>query len=203
MAAIAIVIAAFAAVHVSRLSQAGLIGGVVAGAIASQDGLLSVLFAGLLAGFLGNWIIVRTAVWGWPSTIGAMVASGGAGVIAGFVGVAMGIVGRPLDRLLLDAIDAGLASYGVWIGLVVGLAMWPLIRRGWYHADHPAHDRRVRGPRPRLLATADVVALVVAAAALPPPPFCHGGWRSPRGLAHPARHLLVRDLRRGHLSIRR
>jgi hypothetical protein len=165
LACISIVIAAFAAAHVSRIAQAGLIAGVIAGAISSHEGLLSVLGAGLLAGFLGNWIVVRTAMWGWPSTIGSMVASGGAGVIAGLIGVAVGVVSRPIDRAVLDAMDLVLANYGVWVGLVLGLAMWPLIRRGLYHTlIIPLMIIEYEGRGLSFLATADVVALVVAAA---------------------------------------
>jgi hypothetical protein len=161
------VIAAFAAAKVSKLSQAGLIGGVIAGVIASHDGLLSVLVAGLLAGVLGNWVIVRTAIWGWPSTIGAMVASGGTAVVAGLAGVGLGIVSRPLDRFILDGIDWALASLGVWIGFAVGLAMWPLIRRGLYHTlVIPLMIVEFEGRGLSFLATADVVALVVAAAGI-------------------------------------
>ncbi len=167
MTAIAVVIAAFAAAKVSRLSQAGLVAGAIAGVICSHDGLLSVFAGGLVAGLLGNWVIVRTAIWGWPSTIGAMVASGGMGVIGGVAGVLLAVVSRPLDQLILDAIDSGLASYGVWIGFAVGLVMWPLIRRGLYHTlVIPLMIVEYEGRGLSFLATADVVALVVAAAGI-------------------------------------
>jgi len=165
--AVAVVIAAFAAAKISKLGPAGLVGGVIAGVIASHDGLLSVLVAGVLAGALGNWVIVRTAIWGWPSTIGAMVAGGGTGVVAGLVGVLLGVISSPLDRLILDTIDGALLAYGIWIGLVVGLAMWPLIRRGLYHTlVIPLMVVEFEGRGLSFLATADVIALVVAAAGI-------------------------------------
>jgi hypothetical protein len=69
--------------------------------------------------------------------------------------------------VILDAIDYGLASFGVWIGLAVGLAMWPLIRRGLYHTlVIPLMVVEYEGHGLSFLATADVVALVVAAAGI-------------------------------------
>lgn len=166
--AVGVIIATFAAARVSSLSQTGLIAGVIAGVIAHGDGLVSLYVAGILAGLLGNWIMVRASAWQWPSTLDTILASGGAGVVAGLVGGPLLAPGsQAVDRIVLDAIEQGLARAGLWIGLAVGLLMWPMIRRGLYHTlVIPLMVVEFEGHGESFLATADVIGLVVAAAGI-------------------------------------
>jgi hypothetical protein len=165
LAAIGVVISVFAATKVTRLAQTGLIAGVIGGVLATGDGLISLFVAGVLAGLLGNWIMARASAWQWPSTMNTILASGGAGVVGGLCGHALGFASQRVDTVVLDAIDQALVSAGLWIGLVVGLAMWPMIRRGLYHTlVIPLMVVEFEGRGQSFLATADVIGLVVAAA---------------------------------------
>ena len=166
--AIPIIIAVYAASRVSRLGLAGLISGLIAGVLAQRGGLVSVLVAGFAAGALGNWVIIKAAQLQWPSTMANIIASGGAGVVSGLIaGYALGFASHALDHYVALGIDRGLQSAGLWIGLVVGALMWPLMLRGLYHTlviPLMVIEMEQRGLS--FLATMDVIGLVVAAAGI-------------------------------------
>jgi hypothetical protein len=164
--AIPVIIAVYAATRISRLGLSGLISGLIAGVIAQRGGLISVLVAGFLAATFGNWLIIKAAQLQWPSTMANIVASGGAGVFSGLLcGYVLGVPSHLLDHYVALGIDRGLASAGLWIGLIVGALMWPLMLRGLYHTviiPLMVIEMEQRGLS--FLATMDVIGLVVAAA---------------------------------------
>jgi hypothetical protein len=164
--AIPVIIAVFAASRISRLGLSGLISGLIAGVIAQRGGLISVLAAGFLAAALGNWVIIKAAQLRWPSTMANIIASGGAGVLSGLLcGYVLSIPSHLVDHYVALGIDRGLAAAGLWIGLIVGALMWPLMLRGLYHTviiPLMVIEMEQRGLS--FLATMDVMGLVVAAA---------------------------------------
>lgn len=166
--AIPVVIAVYAAARVSRLGLAGVAGGLIAGVIAQRGGLISALAAGFGAAALGNWLIIKAAQLQWPATMANIIASGGAGVLAGLgAGYALAVPSRAVDHYVALGIDRGLQSYGLWIGLLVGALMWPLMLKGLYHTiiiPLMVVEMEQRGVS--FLATMDVIGLVVAAAGI-------------------------------------
>ncbi|WP_433869457.1 hypothetical protein [Saccharopolyspora sp. CA-218241] len=130
-----VVVAAVAARRVSGLDEVGLVAGVVAGVLAVPGGVLGGLVGGVLAGVLAAALLGWTLARRFPATTANIVSGGLAGLVGGLVvHGALAPVTDALGAGVKTGIEALVAFNPLLAGAVAGLAMWPAIIGGVYHA---------------------------------------------------------------------
>lgn len=130
-----IVVAAVAARRVSGLDEVGLVAGAVAGILSAQGGILGGLVGGVLAGVLASYLLTWTLARRFPATTANIVAGGLSGLLAGIL---VHFALAPLTSAIGDGVKTGIEALvefnPLLAGAVAGLAMWPAIIGGVYHA---------------------------------------------------------------------
>ncbi|RUS46193.1 PTS sugar transporter [Cohnella sp. AR92] len=129
-----IVLAVFAARQMADLGEATLIAGIAAGFLSADGGVVGVVLAGLAAGWLTPRVFQLGARLGFPATSVHIATAVLSGVLPGlvmFYGLGEWTM-RAADAVR-DALEWTVGLSSELVGCGFGLAMWPLIRRGWYH----------------------------------------------------------------------
>ncbi|TRW46540.1 PTS sugar transporter [Georgenia yuyongxinii] len=135
IAGLPVVVAAVAARRVSGLGEVGLVAGVVAGVLSTAGGIIGGLVGGILAGALVAYLLRWTLARRFPVTTANIVAGGLSGLIAGLVVfLALAPLTNALGEGVKDAIEYLVALNPMLAGALAGLAIWPAIMGGVYHA---------------------------------------------------------------------
>ncbi len=130
-----VILAVFAARHMSELGESTLIAGAVAGLLSVQGGVIGAMIAGLAAGWLVPRMFRLCTQRHFPATSVNIATAVFSGLIPGLF---MLYAGNAWTMAAGDAVRQALAwtvgLHPALIGLAFGLCMWPLILKGWYHA---------------------------------------------------------------------
>lgn len=135
IAALPVLIASIAAKQISGLDEVGIVAGLIAGTMARDGGILGGLIAGILAGIMAYYISSYLFSKKVPGTTVNLASGAIAGLAAGFIGMYLfAPVTLWAGNAIRDLIDQAIAFSPLLAGLVAGLAIWPAIIGGVYHA---------------------------------------------------------------------
>lgn len=129
-----VILAVFAARQLSDLGEVTLIAGAIAGLLSAEAGIIGAVLGGLAAGWLVPRVFQFGTKRGFPATTVNIATAGVSGLAPGLL---LFYVAGPYTSAagdaIRDALDWVVGLSPAVIGLVLGLAMWPLIMKGWYH----------------------------------------------------------------------
>lgn len=135
IAALPVLIASIAAKQISGLDEVGIVAGLIAGTLTKDGGILGGMIVGILAGIMAYYISSYLFGKKVPGTTVNLAAGAISGLVAGFIGMyvlahATLWAGNEIRSLINQAI----AFSPLLAGLIAGIAIWPAIIGGVYHA---------------------------------------------------------------------
>ncbi|WP_080831704.1 hypothetical protein [Cohnella massiliensis] len=129
-----VVLAIFAARRLSDLGEATLIAGAVCGLLCVSAGIIGAALGGLAAGWLVPRLFQLFVRSGFPATTVNIAAGALSGLAPGLLlFFAAGTYTSAAGDAVRHALEWTVGLSPVAVGAVFGLAMWPLILKGWYH----------------------------------------------------------------------
>lgn len=163
-----VLVAVLAAKQISELDEVSIVAGILAGVLSVEGGILGGILGGVMAGIFVRVLFELCLSWRFPMTTVNIVAGGIAGLAAGLI---MHYLLSPFALIAGDwvklAISETLAYSPLLAGLIAGLAIWPAILAGIYHAVIlPLVLLEMEKSGVSFLGAVDMVGLVMVAAGI-------------------------------------